>query len=62
MDVGAQFVVPNVEEHDGSHFNNDIHGLSQQEAAQLLVNIEQLSDSEVDALLHRIVQEKGLNQ
>jgi phthiocerol/phenolphthiocerol synthesis type-I polyketide synthase D len=60
--VGAQFLAPNVEEHDGSHFYVGIHSLSQQEAAQLLVNIEQLSDSDVDALLQRIVQEEGLNQ
>ena len=60
--IGAQRIAPNVEGHDGLLFYHGIHGLSQQESAQLLANIEQLSDSEVDALLHRIVQEEGLNQ
>ncbi len=60
--VEAQFVAPNGEGRAESHFYDGIHDLSQQEAAQLLANIEQLSDSEVDALLHRIVQEEGLNQ
>jgi len=36
--------------------------ISQQEAVQLLASIEQLSDSEVDDLLSRMVQEEGSDQ
>lgn len=38
------------------------HGMSQQEVSQLLASIDQLSDGEVESLLHHIVQEEGLNQ